>query len=195
MSERDFDEFRRRCVDALAQASLAADNAADAENALRHLTRSTFELLGDPDAHLRPGALKPGERQFKVSGIFLLTPDRRHNLLVAEHGFPPEQHRLKISVELGHPGWVVKHQKPLMLRNTDESADFQQILKTARMGSVLFSPMFRRGALVGQLLTAAQARNTFSEPDHQVLIAFANVAAAVYAAQGGPAFLASLVAS
>jgi hypothetical protein len=195
MSERSLDEFHRRCVDALALASLAADNAPDTETALRHLTRAIFELLGDPDAHLRPDALKPGERQFKVAGIFLLTSDRRFNLLVAEHGFPAEQHRLRIPVDLGHPGWIVRNQKPLMLRNTDENADFKQILKTARMGSALFSPMFWRGALVGQMLIAAQARNTFSEPDHQVLIAFANVAAAIYAAQDGPAFLASLLTS
>ena len=59
----------------------------------------------------------------------MLTPDRRHNLLVAEVGFlPPEQHRLRIDAELAHPGWVVKHRQPLILANTDLDADFKKIL-------------------------------------------------------------------
>ena len=78
-----------------------------------------------------------------------MTPDRQHHLLVAEHGFPPEQHRLRIPLDLGHPGWVVQRQRPLVLANTDEAQDFRQILKTARMGSVLFGPMFWRGQMLG----------------------------------------------
>ena len=109
-------------VEALARATRAACAAPGPEQALRGLTGVCPVVLGDKQAHLRPGALKPAERQFSVCGAFMLTPDRRHNLLLAEVGFPPEQHRLLINATLGHPGWVVEHQEPLILANRASSS-------------------------------------------------------------------------
>jgi GAF domain-containing protein len=189
MSERDWPAFWEAALHALAEATEQASGAPDVESALRHLTAATRAVLGDREAHLRPGGLRPGEQQFTVSGIFLVTPDGQHNLLVAEHGFPPEQHRLRVSSDLAHPGWVVKHRRPLLLANTDDDPDFKQILKTSRMGSALYAPMSWRGELLGQLVTASQARHTYSPPDLDVMIGFARVAAAVYVAHGGPRFL------
>jgi GAF domain-containing protein len=191
MAARDIPALRETAWRALERATRAAGDAPDAESALAHLTAATREILGDREAHLRPGALKPGEHQFTVSGIFLITPDGAHSLLVAEHGFPPEQHRLRIPVDLGHPGWVVEHRRPLILANTDDDPDFRQILKTARMGSALYGPMLWRGRMLGQLVTASQARNTYEPADLEILVCFAHVAAAVFAAHGGPAFLES----
>ena len=189
MSERDWPAFHQAALRALADATEKAGGAPDVEAALRHLTAATQAVLGDKEAHLRAGGLKPGERQFTVSGIFLVTPDRQHNLLVAEHGFPAEQHRLRIPVDLAHPGWVVKHRRPVILANTDDDTDFKQILKTSRMGSALYAPMSWRGELLGVLVTASQARHTYGQPDLDVMIAFAHVAAAVHMAHGGPEFL------
>jgi GAF domain-containing protein len=149
--------------------------------------------LGDKAAHLHPGGLKTGERQFVVSGIFLITADRQHNLLVAEHGFPPEQHRLRIPVDFGPPGWIVQHQRPRVIANTDEAPDFEQILKTSRMGSTLYGPMVWQGQMLGQVLTAAQARHTYGPIDLDLFMGFAHVAAAVYMAHGGPEWLWALV--
>jgi signal transduction protein with GAF and PtsI domain len=53
---------------------------------------------------------------------------------VTEHGFPPEQHCLRIPIDTGHPGWVYRRQRPLRLANTDAHADFKQVLKTSGMG-------------------------------------------------------------
>lgn len=177
---------------ALGEAGRAAGSASAPEEALRHLTRLGPEVLGDPEAHLREGALGPGERQFTVSGAFMLTPDGTENLLVAEFGFPPEQHRLRIDVGLGHPGWVVKHRRPLLLANTDEHSEFTQILRTSRMGSALFAPMTWKGGLLGQLVVASQARNTYDERDLAILITCAETATALWIAHDGPAFLADL---
>jgi GAF domain len=193
MTERDVHTLRAEALATLAEATRAANGAPDVESALSHLTAAIQEALGDKEAHLRPGRLKAGERQFTVSGIFRITPDRQHNLLVAEHEVPPEQHRLRIPLDLGHPGWVVQHQRPLVLVNTDETPDFRQILKTSRMGSALFGPMFWRGQLLGQLIIAAQARNTYGSIDLDILMGFAHVAAAVYMAHGGPEWLQTLV--
>jgi hypothetical protein len=87
---------------------------------------------------------------------------------------------------------VVPHQRPLVLANTDEASDFRQILQTARMGSALLGPMFWQGQMLGQLITAAQARNTYGPIDLDLLMCFAHMAAAVYMAHGGPEWLGTL---
>ena len=189
---RDTTELHRTAVRLLAEATRAANRSTGPEDALAALTRVPPTFLGDRDAHLRPGGLKDGERQFSVCGVFLLTPDGRHNLLVAEVGFPSEQHRLRIPSDLAHPGWVVKHKRPLLIANTDHDPDFRQILRTARMGSAMFAPMFVRDAFVGQFILASQARDTYAEVDHEVLIAFAEIAAAQYRAYDGAAWLRTL---
>jgi GAF domain len=193
MPERDVHALWALALARLAEATRAANASPDVERALRHLTAGTQEVLGDKEAHLRPGGLRAGERQFTNSGIFLITPDRQYNLLVAEQGFPPEQYRLRIPIDLGHPGQVVHKQRPVVLANTDESPDFRQILKTARMGSAMFGPMVWRGQMVGQILTAAQARHTYSALDLDIFMGFAHVAAAVYIAHSGPEWLRTLV--
>ncbi len=177
---------------ALARATRAGCAAPGPEAALRELTSVCPAVLGDKQAHLRPGALKPAERPFSICGAFMLTPDRRHNLLLAEIGFPPEQHRLQIDATLGHPGWVVEHQEPLILANTDLDANFQQILKTARMGSALYAPMIWQGEFLGQIVCASQARDTYQQADLDVLVAFAETAAALWIAHSGPALLGDL---
>jgi len=68
-----------------------------------------------------------------------------------------------------------------------------QILKTSHMGSTLYGPIFWRGQMLGQVLTAAQARNTYSPIDLDLFMGFAHVAAAVYMAHGGAERLRTLV--
>ena len=193
MTERDVHALRAGALAMLLEATRAANDAPDVESALGHLTAATQGLLGDKEAHLRPGGLRAGERQFVVSCIFLITANRQHNLLVAEHGFSPEQHRLRIPLDFGPPGWVVQHQRPRIIANTDEAPDFRQILKTSHMGSTLYGPMFWRGQMLGQVLTAAQARHTYGPIDLYIFMCFVHVAAAVYMAHDGPEWLRTLV--
>ena len=171
----------------------ACDVHAWRAEALAALAGATQGVLEEKKAHRRPGRLSTGAHQCGVSGILLLTPNRPHTLLVAEHGLPPAQHRLRIPLDLGHPGWVAQHQCPLVLANTDEAVDFRQILKTSHMGSALFGPMVWGGQMLGQVLTAAQARHTYGPIDLDIFMGFAHVAAAVYIAHGGPAWLRTLV--
>jgi hypothetical protein len=192
MQASDQSEPHNTAITALVSALRSAADATDIEEALSAISAGAWTSLGDPYAHERPGALKPGEHQFAVSGYFILSTDGTETILVAEHGFPPEQHRLRIASDLAHPGWVVKNQKPLLLANTDEDSSFKQILKTARMGSAMYSPLIWREDFIGLLITASQARNTYDTADHTAHQAFANAAAAVYMAHGGPAFTKTL---
>lgn len=175
-----------------ARAAQAAADAADAEAALRELVHAALRITGDATAHRRPGALKPGERHFHVAGAFMVSPDQTCHLLLAEWGFPAEQHRLHYPLDTGHPGWVWKNKQALILANTDKHHDFVQILKTARMGSALYAPMLWQGKFIGQLLTAAQARNTYAPADLLRLQALAAMAAAAYMAKQGPNLLAEI---
>lgn len=172
-----------------ARAMQAANDAEDPEDALRICVETTLRITGDADAHERPGALAEDERHFFVGGVFLAAPDGASHLLVAEWGFPPEQHRLNFPLDTGHPGWTWKNRVPLVLENTDEHTAFTQILKTARMGSACYAPMLWRGRFLGQIITAAQARNTYSPADRDRIAAMASAAAGLFLAKDGPAWL------
>jgi hypothetical protein len=163
--------------------------AREPEAAIRAIARRCYGLLGDREAHLRPGALNPGERHYFVAGAFFVTPDARYHMLVGNVNFPPEQERLMVPIDGGHPGWVYANRSKLLLENTDEHGTFRQYLKSSRMGSAIFAPIIWRGEFLGQLIMAAQARWTMRQEDLAVLVACSRVAAGVWVAQGGPAWL------
>jgi hypothetical protein len=173
----------------LADAGAEALAAAGPEAALHALARGCGAALGDPAAAARPGALKDGERDSRIAGCFLVTPDARWHMLVGSIGFPPEQRRLMIPIEGGHPGRVMRTGAPLLLANTDDDAGFRQYLRTARMGSSAYAPMLWRGAFLGQIVMAAQARWTYRPEDLAALVVASRIAAAAWIAQGGPDWL------
>ena len=173
-------------VDEAGAAALAADGP---ESTLRAILQRCYDTLGDRDAHLRPDALKPGEKQYFVAGAFMISPDGAYHMLVGSVNFPPDQERLMIPIAEGNPGWVVHNRSKLILENTDEHGDFRQYLKTSRMGSSIYAPLFWRGEIMGQLAVAAQARWTMRQADLDVLVACAHIASACWVAHGGPAWL------
>ena len=85
MTERDVHALRAEALATLAEATRTGNSATDVENALGHLTAATREVLGDRAAHLRPGGLRAGERQFVVSCIFLITANRQHHCTGQNH--------------------------------------------------------------------------------------------------------------
>ena len=180
-----------RALAMIERAGLAAVNADGPEAAIRALAGAYYELLGDREAHLKPDALKPGERQYFVAGGFFVTPDTRYHMLVGNVNFPPEQERLLVPIDGGHPGWVYANRAKLILKNTDDHGAFRQYLKSSRMGSAIFAPIFWKGEFLGQMIMAAQARHTMRDDDLAVLVACARVASGVWVAHGGPAWLAA----
>ncbi len=175
----------------IAETARAAAEADGPEAALETLMRACHASLGDRAAHLVPGALDAGLKQFFVAGTFLITPDREFQMLVGNTGFPPEQQRLMVPIDGGHPGFVVANRRSLLLANTDDDRGFRQYLKTARMGSAAYAPLLWQGDILGLIIIAAQARGTLGPADLAVLEALAPIAAALYVALGGPAWLAT----
>jgi putative methionine-R-sulfoxide reductase with GAF domain len=160
----------------------------DTEDALRPLTELAKTALGDHRAP-RPGALKEGERDYRVSGIFVVTPDNAYNMLVAADGFPPEQRRLSIPIAWSHPGQVVATRQAILLRNIDDHPDFRQFLRTSRMGSSIYAPIFLGETLIAQFVAAAQARDTYDAPDLDALRLLAATAAVIWRTTGGTDWL------
>lgn len=181
---------RAALFEALALASELASQAQEPEAMIRALVAPILELAGDRDAWQHPGSLKPGERQYYVGGCFVVTPDQRWHMLIGNIGFPVEQRRLMIPIDGGHPATVHQSGKPLLLANTDEHGSFRQYLKSSRMGSSIYAPMFSRGRFVGQVIAAAQARNTFREQDLALLRIQASLAAARWLELDGAGWLA-----
>lgn len=175
-----------------ADAAIAAARAAATPEAVVHdAMAALFPHLGDRTAHLRPGALLEGQRQFFVCGGFFATPDRHHQMLVGNTGFPPDQRRLLIPIDGGHPGVVLASGQPLLLANTREHAAFRQYLRTARMGSAVYAPLVWDGSAQGLIIMAAQAAGTMGASDLDTLVRVAPAVRDGWLRTGGPAWLAA----
>lgn len=168
----------------------AANATSDPETMIRALLGPMLEFAGDRDAWQRPGSLKPGERQYYVSGCFVVTPDKAWHMLIGNTGFPAEQRRLMIPIDGGHPARVLETRQALLLANTDEHGDFKQYLKSSRMGSSMYAPMIWQGRFIGQIIIAAQARNTFRTQDLEMFRMLAGFASGLWMALDGPNWLA-----
>lgn len=178
-------------VPLLTEAARAACDVGEPEAALHRLVAAWVAELGDRDAYLRPGALREGERQYYVGGCFMVTPDERWHMLIANEGFPPEQRRLMIPIDAGHPGRVRASGEAMLLANTDDHGDFRQYLKSSRMGSSIYAPLFWEGRFIGQIVMAAQARHTMRQCDLDILVAIAPLASALWIGKRGPEWLAA----
>jgi len=171
-----------------AEAAAAATNGP--EDALRALLTPLHSELGQ-----RKGALNlPKDvAQFFVSGAFLVTPDENWHMLTGSIGFPAEQNRLMIPINGGHPGRVRASSLPLHLPDTKiVSGNFKQYLKTARMGSAIYAPMMWEGRFLGQIVLAGLARGSLSCEDFKIMRTAAPLAAAMWMAHGGDAWLAGM---
>ncbi len=182
------------CLLALGRLALDGGAAAGPEEALWTITRSLPALLGDPAAALRPNAFRetPPPPIGVAAAAFLRMPDGRHHLIAAPVNFPAAQHHELVEITLGHPGEVARTRRPLLLHDTALHSGFVKILQNFRAGSALFAPLFWHGDYLGVLICANAARGSFSERDLVAHQAFAGLAAALWVAQGGPAWLAAL---
>ena len=180
----------------LAHARIGAEALAcrEPEEALWCITRPLPGLLGDPAAALMPNAFRedPPPAIAAAAAIFLRMPDGAHHLVAAPVNFPAKQHHELVDIGLGHPGEVARNHHPLLLRDTALVPSFVKILQSFRAGSSMFAPLMWRGGYLGVLICANAARRTYAESDLLALTGFANLAAAVFVAQGGPCWLARL---
>lgn len=182
---RDLQEFYARSVALLARVAEEGSKAAGPEEALSVVTRAAFENLGYREAALEPSNLKEGEKDQYACGTFFVLPGGEKQILLAPQNYGPTQNYMVIGTDLGHPGWMVKNRKPLILPNTDEHKSFVKILETFRGGSVVYAPIQWQGQFLGQMICAGQARNVMQDADLEVLVALCNLAASLWVGHGG----------
>lgn len=176
--------------DPVIRAIHAARAAHDAEAVVQDSMAILQAALGERSLPLPPDALEPGAVQFFVAGGFFVTPGRRHQMLVGNTGFPPDQKRLLIPIDGGHPGRVIASGQPLLLQDTRAHPEFRQYLRTARMGSAVYAPLFDDDAPVGLVIVAAKAFGTMRHSDLDALVAVAGVVGSRWLIKGGPDWLA-----
>jgi GAF domain-containing protein len=191
--ERDTAYFERvtRGLQAAAEASRVESNP---ELALRHITGIAQEVLGERRAGTQSTGVEAGEAEFRGAGIFFAAPARDHLILLAEQGYPPEQHRARISIQDSNPGLVVRTGQPKIVPNTDEDPNFRQILSTTRVGSSVYLPVVWQRQVLGMFNVAAQARYALAEIDLRMGLLFANLSAATWMALDGPRYLEQVLA-
>jgi GAF domain-containing protein len=174
--------YFERVTRGLQEAAEASRIESDPERALSHITRIAQAALGNVER-------TQSEGDFRCSGVFLLAPSGDHLILLAEHGYPPEQHRARISIMDSNPGLVVRTGKSKIVPNTDEDPNFRQILSAIRVGSSCYLPVIWQRQVLGMFNVAAAARYALSEIDRDMGMLFANLAAATWIALDGPRFL------
>lgn len=189
---RDLASFYMRATEKLATVASDGSKAAGPEEALALVTAAASSILGDRSRATVAGNLKDGEKDQYACGMFFILPGGDRQMLLAPQNYGPEQNHMVIATDIGHPGWVIANRKPLILKNTDDHGSFVKILKTFRGGSVVYAPIEWNGEFLGQIICAGQARNVMDDPDLEVLVALANLAAALWVAHEGPKKLPSI---
>jgi hypothetical protein len=177
-----------KAIQRMAKTFSDASSAVDPEAALAAIGQLVCDILGDKTAASQPGSLKPGETDFTISGYLNVRPEGTDMILIAETGWPADQHRLIIEIDEGRPGWVVGNATPLVLPNTDDDGTFTQILSSARMGSSMYAPLMWQGSALGLITVASQARNTYGTDDLPLLQIAAAHAASLWIALGGNSY-------
>ena len=183
---RDQNGLRENVLLALKRVLREAAGADNAEQALWTVTRTLPSLLGN-----RSGDHQVGEPT-SAAAAFLATPDGRHHLITAPVNFRPKQYHELVAIDLGHPGIVARTRRGIFLADTSHHESFVKILQTFRAGSAMQLPMLWKGDYLGVLICANAARGAFEERDFEVMEAFAALAAAVWVAHGGPAWLCTI---
>ncbi len=189
---RDLDALRENLLLALERVAGDAAIAHHAEEALWCVTRSLPSLLGDASAAGRPGALREGATPASAATAFMVTPDRQYHLITAPVNFQPEQHHERVAITLGHPGVVAATRRGIMLADTGHHESFVKILQTFRAGSAMQVPILWKADYLGVLICANAARGAFEEIDFRAMQTFAALAAALWMAHDGPAWLKTL---
>jgi signal transduction protein with GAF and PtsI domain len=183
---RDLNGLRDNVPFALRRVLQEAAGAENAEQALWIVTRTLPSLFGN-----RSGDHRPGETT-SAAAAFMATPDRRYHLITAPVNFRPEQYHELVAIDLGHPGIVARTRRGVFLADTSHHESFVKILQTFRAGSAMQVPMQWKDDYLGVLICANAARGAFEELDFQIMEAFAALAAALWVAHEGPAWLCTI---
>ena len=189
---RDVNGLRENVLLALKRVMEEAAGAENAEEALWAVTRTLPSLLGNRSVDARLGAQQTATEPASAAAAFMATPDGQHHLITAPVNFRPEQYHELVAITQGHPGVVARTRRGIFLADTSHHESFVKILQTFRAGSAIQLPMLWKGGYLGVLICANAARGAFEELDFEAMQAFTSLAAALWMAHDGPAWLCAI---
>ena len=189
---RDVNGLRENVLLALKRVMEEAAGAENAEEALWAVTRTLPSLLGNRSVDARLGAQQTATEPASAAAAFMATSDGLHHLITAPVNFRPEQYHELVAITLGHPGVVARTRRGIFLADTSHHESFVKILQTFRAGSAIQLPMLWKGGYLGVLICANAARGAFEELDFEAMEAFTSLAAALWMAHDGPAWLCAI---
>ena len=145
------------------------------EKVLKLITFFSYRYLGNRSKTKIKKNLKNNEKNQFACGSFILLNSQKQ-ILIAPQNYAREQNYMTLKTNVGHPGWVIKNKKKLILPNTDKHKSFVRILKTFRAGSAIYAPIILNKKIIGQIICASQARNVMEEVDLTYLCMLSNLA-------------------
>ena len=145
------------------------------EKVLNLITKFSYENLGNRTKAKKKINLKKKEKNQYACGSFILLNPRKQ-ILIAPQNYARDQKYMLLDTNIGHPGWVIKNKKKLILPNTDKHKSFVRILKTFRAGSAIYAPIISKNKFIGQIICASQARNVMEEIDLSALCILSKLA-------------------
>lgn len=145
------------------------------EKVLKLITKFSYENLGNRSKARKKTNLKKKEKNQYACGSFILLNPKKQ-ILIAPQNYARDQKYMLLNTNIGHPGWVIKNKRKLILTNTDKHKSFVRILKTFRAGSAIYAPIISKNKFIGQIICASQARNVMEEIDLSALCILSKLA-------------------
>jgi signal transduction histidine kinase len=166
----DRERTRQRAADAAHSRAVAAIHDAGQEIAATQ----------DLDRTLRQLMIKAAETLPMDAGILFLRDEETQVYRVAvSHNLPQNKvEKITFAFDEGVPGWVVQHERPLIINNASQDSRVHNLVLDAGVHAVLAVPLVTRRQTVGVLnLFCYEAPNAFDDEALRLAQVFADQAA------------------
>ncbi len=166
----DRERERQRAADAIRNRAIAAIHDAGREIATaQDLNRTLRQLM-----------LKAAETLPMDAGILFLRDEdsQLYRVAVSHHLPQKEVDKISFAFDEGIPGWVVQHERPLIINNAAQDSRVHDLVLDAGVHAVLAVPLITRRKTVGVLnLFCYEAPGAFDNEALQLAQVFADQAA------------------
>ncbi|MCS6949874.1 MAG: GAF domain-containing protein [Armatimonadota bacterium] len=108
--------------------------------------------------------------------LFLLTDERTHLFIAAEHGLQGEEREVMLAADEGLQAEVLRTGEPRLVNAADVEPGVEQFVPRLRILSALYAPVRSRTRTLGLLLVTSTSRNAYTEADLKLLNGVASLA-------------------
>lgn len=108
--------------------------------------------------------------------LFLLTDERTHLFIAAEHGLQGDEREVMLAADEGLQAEVLRTGEPRLVNSADAEPGVEQFVPRLRILSALYAPVRSRTRTLGLLLVTSTSRNAYTEADLKLLNGVASLA-------------------